>query len=256
MKKIKYINLLILIISCQLSYANQLTIHAVGDVLLHKKLQLKGARDGFDSLWRDVIPFIKKADLSYANLEGPVAENINKHGKKVLNARDPYKNIYTSFPMFNYPPSLVPALKSSGFDIVSTANNHSLDRYSIGIDKTIKQLNKYQLKFTGSKKADEPTNWYSITNKNGISLAWLSCTQDTNGIKDHHQQILYCYKKQHQKIILSLIKKLKNKVDGIIITPHWGTQYFHKPTNQQQVFAKKWLNAGALLILGSHPHVI
>ncbi len=238
------------------NFASELTIHAVGDVLLHKKLQLKGLSVGFDSLWHNVIPFIKKADISYANLEGPVAVNINRRGQEILNTKAQFKNIYTSFPMFNYHPSLVPALKSSGFDIVSTANNHSLDRYGIGVDKTIEQLNKYQLNFMGSKTSTKATNWYSLTNKKGLSLAWISCTQDTNGIKDHNNQILYCYKKTHQKIIFSLIKDLKNKVDGIIITPHWGKQYFHKPTKQQKYFAKKWLDAGALLILGSHPHVI
>jgi poly-gamma-glutamate capsule biosynthesis protein CapA/YwtB (metallophosphatase superfamily) len=244
--------LLILIITLalsSLSMAQELTIAAVGDVLLHKPLQKKGLTQGFESLWQEVIPLLKRADISYANLEGPIAENINSRGQKVTTSS---KRIYTSFPLFNYPPQLATALKASGIDIVSTANNHSLDRYSIGIDKTIEALNKNTLFYSGTRHSNENNSWYTVTKAKSMTVAWLACTQDTNGIKDVKHQVLYCYK--DLKTILTLIKQLTKINDAVIVTPHWGKQYQLKPSSAQKRLAKKFLKAGALAVLGSHPH--
>ncbi len=249
---------IILSIACLLltlsSMAQTIIIRAVGDVLLHKKLQVKGQKQGFKSLWSKAIPLIKKADIAYANLEGPAASNITRFGRVATNGQS--RHIYTSFPMFNYPPSLIDDLKSSGFDIVSTANNHSLDRFAIGIDKTIDKLNEASLLFVGTRKKGSLKDWYQITDTKGIRLAWISCTQDTNGIKDKYKQVLYCYKKDDRKLIKNLITELKHQVDGIILTPHWGVQYRQRPHPSQKHFAKDMLNAGAFIILGSHPHVV
>ena len=238
-----------------ITHSKSVTIHAVGDILLHHKLQRIGLANGFIQIWRNVNQFIKQADIAYANLEGPVAENINRRGQTVPNPGN-WQQIYTSFPMFNYHPSLIPALKQTGFDVVSTANNHSLDRFALGIDKTISELNKNKLAFMGTKKRATSATWYTVTTKNNIKIAWISCTQDTNGIKDRYHQVLYCYKKNHKKKIISLIHELKQKVDALIITPHWGLEYQHKPSKQQKNMAKRWLDAGASIIIGSHPHVI
>lgn len=235
--------------------AQTLTIHAVGDILLHKKLQRKGIAQGFEVIWQPTIPFLQQADLAYANLEGPIAEDINKRGQQVSNYRDIFK-IYSSFPMFNYHPSLAASLKRSGIDIVSTANNHSLDRYGIGIDKTITALDKVNIDHVGTQSRITPSTWYKLTQQKDITLAWISCTQDTNGIPDPAKQVLYCYKKGDNQKILDLIRSLQTKVDAIIITPHWGVQYQIYPNKQQKLFARQWLEQGATIILGSHPHVI
>ena len=230
--------------------ADSVHIIAVGDVLLHTPLQKKGVDKGFDTLWLNVIPEIKSADIAYANLEGPVAEMINRRGNFTTSNTE----AYTSYPMFNYPPALIDALKLSGFTVLSTANNHALDRYGVGIDKTVANLYANKIVFTGTRRKNSEDAWYAETTSKDISIAWLACTQNTNGIADTHRQVLMC--NRDKKIILDLIGELAQKYDAVIVTPHWGVEFQDSPNQDQQKLASELAEAGALAILGSHPHCV
>lgn len=244
---------LIAFISCWLLsplFAANVHIIAVGDILLHDRLQEIGTKKGFNSLWLNVIPQLSQADITYGNLEGPVAEMIDMRGHDTKRPRE----AYTSFPMFNYPPSLIGALKSSGFDIVSTANNHTLDRLAVGIDKTIETLKANAIRYTGTRRQHSDDSWFAETHRNDISIAWLACTQDTNSISDKHQQVLECYR--DKSLILNLINTLAKSHDAVIVTPHWGIEYQNQPNKDQRQLAKEFAEAGAFAILGSHPHCV
>ncbi|QRN04083.1 CapA family protein [Legionella sp. MW5194] len=235
---------------CTLTWADTVHIIAVGDVLLHAPLQKKGLAQGFDSLWTATIPQLKKADITYGNLEGPTAGMIDMYGKETKDER----RAYTSFPMFNYSRDLVKALKLSGFDILSTANNHTLDRLSLGIDRTISTLNEHHMAYTGTRSRNSKEAWYTVTVKNTLSIAWIACSQDTNGITDRYRQVLLCYRDKPQ--VLELIAELAKTHDAVIVTPHWGVEYQTRPNNAQKTLAREFANAGALAILGSHPHCV
>ena len=245
----------------QFSHANAtgptLTIAAVGDVLLHKPLQAFAYRYGFARLWKQAEPYIRAADIAFANVEGPMAAGVSKYGKMVTDPGLKFDNfVYSSYPRFNYHPDLAKALKRSGFDIVSIANNHSLDRFSVGVDKTLQTCRNAGLQCIGGRERKGDKIWYRIIHSKGFSIAWISCTATTNGIRDTHKQILYCYKRQDRNWIVNTVRKLHHQVDAIIISPHWGDQYSHRPNGNQVRFAKQMLNAGATAIIGSHPHVV
>jgi poly-gamma-glutamate capsule biosynthesis protein CapA/YwtB (metallophosphatase superfamily) len=229
-----------------------ITIATVGDVLIHRPLYIKGHQAGFESLWQEAAPYIQNADIAYANLEGPIAAGVNENGHIVKDATQ----VYTGYPSFNYPPALGIALKNSGFDIVSTANNHALDRFSIGIDKTSALLKQIGIAHMGTRAKDSDASWVAITEKNGIKIAWIACTQHTNDNPDKYHQILHCFNTQDKNYILSTIRKLTQTMDAIIITPHWGEEYQHQPNKQQRNFAHQVLEAGATAVIGSHPHVL
>ncbi|MCA9586440.1 MAG: CapA family protein [Myxococcales bacterium] len=238
----------------------KITIAAVGDVLLHKGLQVQSvdASDHFKSLWRGMSHLVAQADVAYANLEGPTAEGVNKSGSSV---RDPGHtfddNVYSSYPMFNYHPSLVDDLKSTGFDVVSTANNHSLDRRAVGADRTIANLERAGLAFTGTRPSTDASRpWHAMTTTRGVRLAWLACTFSTNGIPDSKKQVLHCYENRSE--VLQTIRDLsaRRDVDGVIVTPHWGEEYMHTPRSQEKQLAHDMLDAGATAVLGGHPHVV
>lgn len=218
-----------------------LVIAAVGDILLHYPLQVIGSQKSFASLWQAALPILQSADIAYANLEGPI------------NAKS---EIGTGFPLFSYPKTLAPALKNSGFSIVSTANNHALDQGSQGIDNTIKVLDSEGIAYTGTRLRDSTNSWVHIMLKSNFKIAWIACTAHTNGIPDPYQQILHCYNKTDRQWIMQTIHNLKSKVDIIIVLPHWGEQYQYLPNHEQIEFAHEALNAGASAVLGSHPHVL
>jgi len=240
-------------------------IVAVGDVLLHSPLQKQAVShtDRFKSLWSAVIPYVQRADIAYANLEGPIAANVTKAGRDISDVRDVGfvfdGDVYSTYPMFNYHPHLADDLKDSGFDVVSTANNHSLDRYSIGADKTIDELNRVRLAYTGTRKRSESGSsefqWHTITRSKGRNIAWLACTFSTNGVPDRHNQVLPCFTEREQ--LLEQVRRLANDplIHAVIVTPHWGDEYQLLHNNGQARLGRELIEAGATAVLATHPHV-
>jgi hypothetical protein len=235
----------------------KITIAAVGDVLLHGPLQRQAyaSREGFTSLWKNVQPMLARADLTYANLEGPCADGHTAGGT----TQDPGKvfdqRVYSSYPQFNYHPSLISELKLAGIDVVSTANNHALDRRGRGADRTIENLNREGLPFTGTRpNGNTSAPWYAITESKGVKIGWIACTFSTNGIPDPGNQVLSCY--EDKSTLLATIRSLKDQVDAVLVTPHWGVEYMHAPAQQEKNLAHEMLNAGATAIFGGHPHVV
>lgn len=213
------------------------TVAAVGDVLLHGALQRQAATSGFQGLWREVEPQFHRATVVYANLEGPTAPGVVGLGKPAEDPGAVFDNrVYTSYPMFNYPPALLDALQSSGVGVVSTANNHSLDRGILGVRRTIAELDTRNLAFTGTREDSESSRaWYVITNTDGLTVAWLACTYGTNGIPDRQGQVLDCYKNREQ--LLDLVRDLSKDegLGAIIVTPHWGVEYASTPSQREKL---------------------
>lgn len=240
-----------------------LTIAAVGDVLLHGPLQKQAyaSRDGAASLWRGITDLIEGADLAYANMEGPLALNLGRGGRLVKDVGVRFdNNAYSGYPLFNYHPVVAWDLKKSGFDIVSTANNHAMDRGALGADLTIDTMNQANLPFTGSRRRAEAGSpnyaWHVLTKKNGFNIAWIACSFSTNGMPDPNRQILMCFRDADtiEKEIRQLTKN--PSVDAVIITPHWGeAEYTQRIEPSQKALGRRFLEAGALAIFGNHPHV-
>lgn len=243
---------------------DRVTLAAVGDVLVHKRIQVQSMehKDRFRSLWSDVEDLLSKADLTYANLEGPTAPGVTVKQKDV---KDPgFKfddSVYTSYPRFNYHPYLVDDLKASGVDVVSTANNHALDRGPLGIDRTIIELERAKLPYTGTRRSDHEkegvsNQWHTITEAKGFKIAWVACTFSTNGLPDRKQQVLFCYEQRDE--VLKTIKALAadKSIDAVIATPHWGWEYTQRLRKQQVQLAHDLIDAGAAAVVASHPHVL
>ncbi len=236
-----------------------INIAAVGDLLFHQPLQEKAYQmGGFKHLWPKATPYLQLADITYGNLEGPAAYGVNESGKDVADPGLVFDDIvYTAYPQFNYNPIIAFDLVDSGFDIVSTANNHSLDRSSLGILRTIEALDNAGLPFTGTKRQDgSEESWHHITSTAGFNVAWVACTYDTNGIKDKKKQVLFCFKDREELLELVHNLAMDTQIDAVIVTPHWGEELSLEPNKQQVRLGRELLEAGALAVLGSHPHVL
>lgn len=243
--------------------ATGLSIAAVGDLLLHSPLHRQALNHdlGHRSLWPEVEPWLLSADIAYANLEGPTAEGVAPGGRSV---KDPGlvfdKYVYNSYPMFNYHAFLLQDLLDSGIDVVSTANNHALDRGALGVDRTIDALKKVNLPFTGTRRSDtfltvEQTPWQTIVQKRGWTTAWIACSFSTNGIPDRHHQVLQCFEDRDTLLRLVSVLSQNSAVDAVIVTPHWGVEYVDRPDQSIQKLARDLLESGALAVIGAHPHV-
>lgn len=240
----------------------KITISFTGDLIIHDDLYkkvLKDKKHDFTQLWEKTLPLFEKADFSYLNLEGPTALGIND---KLVDKGDVGFNydldVYsgTNF-LFNYHPSLIDSLIKTGVDIVSTANNHTFDRGSIGVDKTIDALTEKKLNYVGTRKAnDQSADQFTITSIKDFKVAWVACSEALNGFKDKKSQILLCFEQKDK--LLDIVKNLKKDktIDAILVMPHWGVQYSHDPNKLQKNLAHDLLDAGAIAVIGSHPHVL
>ncbi|MFP4002127.1 MAG: CapA family protein [Alphaproteobacteria bacterium] len=244
----------------QVKPGSEIVVAAVGDLLIQTSLQNQAATHpfGFMSLWHGTADLMRNADIAYANLEGTVAQDIAVDGSISEKPAPPGdRHIYTGYPQYNYPPAMLNALAALGVDVVSTANNHALDRYWRGVDRTLDALNKAGIKATGTRRSTEKRDvWHTLTVAKGKTIAWLACSYGTNGIADTKNQVLLCYRDREK--VLKLIAGLRAdpRVDAVILTPHWGREYTHTPDAAQRMLARKAVEAGAHAVIGAHPHVV
>src|SRR5262245_56166094 len=156
------------------------TLAATGDTFPHENIQAVGEAQGYDYLFDYVRPFLQAADLAYTNFDGAML------------AGSPY----TGYPAFNYSPKLAAALNSAGIRLVSTANNHIMDRGPEGLDATLQVLQQAGIQQHGtvpSNIADRPRPVFlPLTLSRGgasVKVAFLSFSWGTNGIPDPYNQV-------------------------------------------------------------------
>ncbi len=214
----------------------------VGDLMQHQG-QINAARTstGYDysTCFAYVKEEIKKADLSIANLE------VTLGGK-------PYKG----YPAFSAPDEFLTAIHDAGFNVLVTANNHSLDRGKSGLERTIQLIDSLKVPHAGTYiNADEREKKYPLLlEKNGFRIALLNYTYGTNGIPVTPPNIVNYI---DTAIIAKDIEESKAmKPDAIIACMHWGIEYQSLPDKEQKFLADWLIEKGVNHIIGSHPHVV
>lgn len=222
-----------------------ISILAVGDIMFHMP-QVYGARLGqnsydFNDSFKYVKKYIEDSDIAIANFETVVAGN--------------HKG-FSGFPRFNSPIETVEALENAGFDILSTANNHSIDQGVEGIISTIDRIEENGMKNIGTYR-DERRDGL-IKDENGIKLGFLSYTYGLNGLEALlPRDKSYMVNLIDEELIKEDIAKLREEdVDLTIVFIHWGKEYKRQASDYQKELGRKMLSWGADIILGSHPHVI
>ena len=162
---------------------------------------------------------------------------------------------YSSYPTFNTPEALAYNLKDLGFDVLTTANNHSLDKGYKGVESTIKFLDDADISHTGTFNSEEAQNTILYKYVKGVKIAFLSYTYGTNGIpvpsgKD------YCINLIDKDLIRKQLELAKEQnPDLICVAMHWGEEYRTTPTKEQENLADFLFENGVDVILGNHSHV-
>jgi hypothetical protein len=233
-----------------------ITLGAVGDFLMHQPFQVKAEKQKtFQKIWQQWLPYMKGVDQMYGNLETPTAPGMTVGGGTAPDPGNKFDNkVHTSYPEFNVHEGILNDLVASGIDVVSTANNHALDRGPRGVEATIGELEKYHLPYTGTRrKSENEKDWSAILTSKNIKVAWLACTLVLNSA-DKTNQVLHC--SRDWETVKAAIQLLRKRADAVIITPHWGDEGKLKQNDQQTKFAHMFLDAGATAVIGAHPHVI
>jgi poly-gamma-glutamate synthesis protein (capsule biosynthesis protein) len=227
-------------------YTKEAELIAVGDIMMHGA-QIKSGYNpttktyNYDNFFKEVKGILSSGDWVIGNLETTLSGP---------------ETGYTGYPLFNAPDPLADAIKKAGFNIISTTNNHSLDRGQKGVLKTLENVQKRGLISVGTAASTEAANKIVIVEKNNISMAILGYSYGTNGIpipkgKDYLVSLI-----DPKKIIQDITKARASGVDIVTVILHFGSEYQRQPNTEQKTLVKQLVNAGADIILGSHPHVV
>lgn len=224
--------------------SNELSMVLVGDCLIHRYVYTDASNnDGtysFSKMFTEVSDLIKDHDLAYYNQESNI-------GGKSLGL--------SAYPRFNSPEEIGDDMLNLGFNLISLANNHTMDKGEKGV---INSVNYWKTKqgvyYTGEALSweDRESN-IKVLEKNGIKYAFFSYTTVTNGLlpptgKEYLTNIYSKEKAQND------INKVRDKADFIIVAMHWGEEYTTNPSANQKQVASDLSKMGVNLIIGNHAH--
>lgn len=222
------------------------TIVSFGDALCHMPVvnsiyDSKNKVYDFSPIFQYVKKHFKDSDVSIGNLESPMAGS---------------KRGYSGYPCFNAPEHLAKDLKELGVDIMTTANNHTLDKGYDGLVSSLEFLDKAGIEHTGTARNKKEQNKILFKDLNGIKTAFLAYTYGTNGISAPYGKG-YCVNYINKNLIKKHIKKAKKLgAECIVVSMHWGVEYQTKENKQQDDLAKFLIKNDVNVVLGSHPHVL
>jgi poly-gamma-glutamate synthesis protein (capsule biosynthesis protein) len=218
------------------------TINLVGDIMLDRGVRYKVdkyAAGDYYSLFTHV-PMLGQADITFGNLEGPMSDKGRNVG-----------SIYS----FRMAPEAAPVLAQAGFDVLSVANNHSGDWTIDALLDTVVRLKAVNIAPVGAgdnlAEISEPQIVTVRGKKVGFLAAsdvgpeWLAANETTPGILLANNPRL-----------AEIITAAASKVDYLIVSFHFGEEYQPQPNARQHYLAHLAIDAGAKVVVGSHPHVL
>ena len=223
---------------------NKVRLFLTGDGLLHDSVYTDANEDGtynFSKQLDEVLNVVSNYDLAYYNQETIL-------GGTELGL--------SGYPTFNSPKEFGSYMVSKGFNLVSTANNHCLDKGFTGVQSSRDFWNaQTDVLMSGTNSTEEEYNAIPSIEINGIKIAFLAYCENTNGIEpDYSWEVNYF--PGHEEEMLNKVTQAKSENDVVIVSMHWGTEYSHEVNDTQYTLADELTKAGADVVVGNHPHVI
>lgn len=242
-----------------------ITLLAVGDNLMHMGIVRTGRMDDgtydYTFLFENICDYLAAADIKIINQETILGGN---------------ELGFSGYPHFNSPTEVGDAIADAGFNVVLHATNHAADQGSEGILSCASYWGTFHPEIlmtgiTGAEKTVDEENGKSdipLIKVGDITFAILNYTYGPNAevlssALRGHLNMLCSYNEKNGQIdftslnphVLEDIEQAEQLADIVIVFPHWGTEYQKKPSGYQQKFALEMTQAGADLIIGTHPHV-
>lgn len=238
---------------------HMLRIGAVGDLMVHDYQMKKAYRNDTDTfdfspVFRQIQSYLDENDLLIGNLETVFA------GKEKGRRADVYG--YASFPYFNAPDCFAATLAEAGFDLLATANNHTMDSYPEGAAATLNLLDSLHILHHGTSRDSAERERLCIVERNGIRVGFCSYTYSLNGVfvpKNKRFMVNEFCKYDSAKVsgMCETIRRLRRAgADFTVAYLHCGTEYQKQPNRYQRRMADSLHRAGCDLILMAHPHIL
>ncbi|MBR3211287.1 MAG: CapA family protein [Bacilli bacterium] len=222
-------------------------VFMVGDALIHSSIYIDAKQDDgsydFKPMLQYIKPIASKYDIAYYNQE------------TVLGGADLG---YSNYPRFNTPDACGDAFIDAGFNAVSLATNHTMDKGEVGVLHSVeywKQHPNVAASGQWSSYDERAASVAKVYEVNNIKYGFISYTIWTNGLetpygKDYLNSLYSPEKAQAD------IASIRDKVDFVIVAMHWGTEYAWYVDAKQEEIANYLSGLGVDLIIGAHPHVV
>lgn len=235
---------------------------AVGDNLIHSSLYKDANKhanyNGYD--FKPMLTYIKEIvtnyDIGYFNQETIL-------GGTEIGLSD--------YPTFNSPYEVGDGMIDAGFNLVSLATNHTVDRGKKAVENSCAYWKQQDNVLTaGSYCSDEERNEIRIEEKNNITYTMLNYTYGTNGMPVANDYLVNIWPtnldindpgrdtkyQNYKEQVKEDVERVRDKVDVLIVAMHWGVEYTHNPTEYEKDMANYLASLGVDVIIGTHPHVI
>jgi poly-gamma-glutamate capsule biosynthesis protein CapA/YwtB (metallophosphatase superfamily) len=225
-------------------------IVAVGDIMLGRGVgnRIEKHSDGYKKAFSEVSHILKSGDVVFGNLESPITsrtKSLSKEKKIILKAN----------------PSSIEALKTGGFNLISLANNHMMDYYAEGMFDTMDILEENGILYSGTGINLEAARKPAIIEIDGNSFGLLSYSDMVNYVYAGNPNISYRATDdksgivpRESDLVLQDVQDLRDKVDILAVSLHWGVEESFVITTEQKEFARELIDNGVDIILGHHPH--
>lgn len=222
----------------------KLSLIAAGDALLHNAVNYSAENtDGtydFNSQFDLIRDIIGEYDLAFYNQEALIGGNS-------LGIQ--------SYPRFNAPEEYGRAAIAAGFNIVSLANNHSMDMGEKGAIGSYNYWKESGIMFNGHAISEETRTEYMIGEKNNITYGFLAYTTSTNGLPVPSGKS-YLVNTYNQEKVDADINAIRDKVDVLIVSMHWGVEYTLTPPQEEKNIAQHLSDMNVDIVIGNHAHCI
>ena len=217
---------------------------AIGDMLIHSVVYGDAKTEtgyNFSSMLEHVTPFLSDPTIAMANQETMIG------GEEIG---------LSTYPRFNSPHQVGDALYKAGIDIVTLANNHTLDVGEKAIENALNHWDKIDMRYIGAYRDKEDSERIRVMEtEEDITVSFLGYTYGTNGIpipdgKDYLVNLI-----DREKIAAD-VKVAEEVSDVIVMNLHFGTEYQRMPNEDQQELVQYVAALGVDIIIGHHPHVL
>lgn len=215
-----------------------------GDILIHEPIYRYALRhDGsFNFLFENVRDVIAQSDVAVINQETPYTD-------------DPA--MYSDYPRFGTPLFAGQAVADAGFDVVTCATNHALDRGTEGINLTKNFFDSHNIICLGIQtEAEKQNRPYEILTRKDMKFALFNYTYGTNGIRLPEENPYMVHLLEDEEKIRKDIEAAEKEADFVIVFAHWGSEYADQIDEFQQKWTQLFLESGVDVVVGTHPHAL
>lgn len=204
----------------------------VGDMMFDRYIRKIGSEFGYGYILENVEEYLNKLDLVVGNLEGAVTALPSESIDTVDGDAGHY--------LFTFSPNILPVLENAGFQAVNIGNNHINNFGTIGLEETRTFLTSAGIHFFGDPYKEERRSAALLVDT--VSVGLVSYNQFINP--------------DSAQTISEIQSFINDKADLIVVYTHWGDEYKLHPNQNQKDLARSFIDAGADIVIGSHPHVI